>query len=112
MTGKTPATGLFARIPPKAKGILYILSAAFFFSLMTFFVKLSGDVPSMQKVFFRNLIAFFLAFVALARSEEKFHVRKDSWGSLFLRCLFRNARHGRQLLGDRPPRPCRLQHLK
>ena len=36
MTGKTPATGLFARIPPKAKGILYILSAAFFFSLMTF----------------------------------------------------------------------------
>ena len=42
----------------------------------------------MQKVFFRNLIAFFLAFVALARSEEKFHVRKDSWGSLFLRCLF------------------------
>lgn len=77
-----------ARIPPKAKGILYILSAAFFFSLMTFFVKLSGDVPSMQKVFFRNLIAFFLAFIALAKSEEKFHVKKDSWGSLFLRCLF------------------------
>ena len=46
-------SSLTARIPPKAKGILYILSAAFFFSLMTFFVKLSGDVPSMQKVFFR-----------------------------------------------------------
>ncbi len=74
-------------ISPKAKGILYVLSAAFFFSLMTFFVKLSGDVPSMQKVFFRNLIAFFLSFYTLARSEEKFHVRKDSWGWLFLRCF-------------------------
>ena len=46
-------SSLTARIPPKAKGILYILSAAFFFSLMTFFVKLSGDVPSMQKFLWR-----------------------------------------------------------
>ncbi|NLD30626.1 MAG: DMT family transporter, partial [Clostridiales bacterium] len=75
-------------MPPKAKGILYIVLAAFFFSLMTFFVKLSGDVPSIQKVFFRNIVAFVIAFVGLARSEEKFHVRKDSWGPLFLRCAF------------------------
>lgn len=78
---------LAGRVPPKAMGILYIVLAAFFFSLMTFFVKLSGDVPSMQKVFFRNLIAFFVSFVSLARSEEKFHVRRDSWGGLFARCL-------------------------
>ena len=71
---------LIAKVPPKAKGILYIVLAAFFFSLMTFFVKLSGDVPSIQKVFFRNIVAFVIAFVGLARSEEKFHVRKDSWG--------------------------------
>ena len=75
-------------IPPKAMGIVYIVLAAFFFSLMTFFVKLSGDLPSMQKVFFRNLIAFFVAGWGLLRSEEKFHVRKDSWGGLFLRCFF------------------------
>ena len=34
------------------------------------------------------LVAFVIAFVGLARSEEKFHVRKDSWGPLFLRCAF------------------------
>ena len=79
---------LIAKVPPKAKGILYLVLAAFFFSLRTFFVKLSGDVPSIQKVFFRNIVAFVIAFVGLARSEEKFHVRKDSWGPLFLRCAF------------------------
>lgn len=76
------------RVPPKAQGILYILLAAFFFSMMTFFVKLSGDVPSIQKVFFRNIVAFVVGFVMLARSEQKFHVRKDSFGPLFLRCAF------------------------
>lgn len=79
------------RIPAKAKGILYVLSAAFFFSLMTFFVKLSGDVPSIQKVFFRNIVAFVLAFITLARSEEKFHIKKGSLPSLFLRCAFGTA---------------------
>ena len=79
------------KVSAKAKGILYILSAAFFFSLMTFFVKLSGDVPSVQKVFFRNIVAFVLAFITLARSEEKFRVRRDSWGPLFLRCAFGTA---------------------
>ena len=77
-----------SRIPAKAKGILYVLSAAFFFSLMTFFVKLSGDVPSIQKVFFRNIVAFVLAFITLARSDEKFHMRKDSRWPLLLRCVF------------------------
>ena len=38
----------------RKKGILFILSAAFFFSLMTVFVRLSGDVPTMQKAFFRS----------------------------------------------------------
>lgn len=79
---------LTRRIPPKAMGIIYIVFAAFSFSLMTFFVKLSGDLPAMQKVFFRNLIAFFLAGYALLRSTEKFHVQKSSWFGLFLRCLF------------------------
>ena len=82
---------LTTRVPAKARGILYILLAAFFFSMMTFFVKLSGDVPSVQKVFFRNIVAFVVAFVMLARSSEKFHVQKGSWPGLFLRCAFGTA---------------------
>jgi drug/metabolite transporter (DMT)-like permease len=50
------------------KGILFILIAAFFFSLMTVFVRLSGDLPTMQKAFFRNVVAAVVALVLLVRS--------------------------------------------
>lgn len=75
------------KINDHAIGILYILVAAFFFSLMTFFVKLAGDVPTMQKVFFRNAVAMILAGVALARSGEGFHIQKSSWFGLIMRSV-------------------------
>ena len=34
-------------IKDKTKGIIFILLAAFFFSTMSVFVRLSGDVPTM-----------------------------------------------------------------
>ncbi len=37
------------------KGIILIIASAFFFSLMSLFVKLSGDLPSIQKSFFEIL---------------------------------------------------------
>ncbi|MBR6382311.1 MAG: DMT family transporter [Lachnospiraceae bacterium] len=77
--------------PPKsqyAKGILCILAAAFGFSLMTFFVRLSGDVPTMQKAFFRNAVAAVVTVVLLLRSEEKFHIKKTSYTDILFRCLF------------------------
>nr|MCR5477716.1 DMT family transporter [Lachnospiraceae bacterium] len=71
-----------------AKGILCILAAAFGFSLMTFFVRLSGDVPTMQKAFFRNAVAAVVTVVLLLRSEEKFHIKKTSYTDILFRCLF------------------------
>lgn len=35
----------------RSKGILCIISAAFFFALMNLFVKMSGDIPTLQKAF-------------------------------------------------------------
>lgn len=70
------------------QGIFYIILAGFFFSLMTFFVRISGDLPTMQKAFFRNAVAAITAIVMLARSEEGFHIKKGSAPSLFMRCLF------------------------
>lgn len=70
------------------KGILCILAAAFGFSLMTFFVRLSGEVPTMQKAFFRNAFAAIVTVVLLLRSQEKFHVQKGSWGDIAWRCIF------------------------
>jgi drug/metabolite transporter (DMT)-like permease len=71
-----------------AKGIACILVAALGFALMTFFVRLSGDVPTMEKAFFRNAFAAVIAFFTLIRSEDKFKIKKGCFRFIFLRCLF------------------------
>ena len=43
----------------KTKGILCIVTAAFCFAFMSLCVRLAGDLPSMQKILFRNLLAVF-----------------------------------------------------
>ena len=55
---------------------------------MTFFVRLSGDVPTMQKAFFRNAFAAVIAVVSLSRSKERFRIVKGCGFYIFLRCLF------------------------
>ena len=45
----------------KTKGILFILLSALSFAVMNVFVKLAGDLPSVQKSFFRNLVAVVFA---------------------------------------------------
>ena len=47
----------------KKQGILFIIGAGFCFALMTFFVRMAGDLPTIQKAFFRNVVAVFVAFV-------------------------------------------------
>ncbi len=53
----------------KTKGIIYIIISAFFFALMGLFVKLSGDVPIIQKSFFRNAVAMIFAFAVITKSK-------------------------------------------
>lgn len=70
----------------KSIGILYILGAALMFALMNLFVSLAGELPLMQKVFFRNLIAAVAVFILLLFKKEKFRIKNKScllW--LFLR---------------------------
>lgn len=69
----------------KNRGIIHIIAAAFCFALMSFFVRLSGELPSMQKCFFRNIVAVMVAFVLLWRSEDGFQILKGNLGLLFLR---------------------------
>ena len=42
----------------------------------------------MQKAFFRNAYAAIIAVIILSRTEEKFHIKKSSYGDIFMRCLF------------------------
>ena len=72
----------------KHKAILFIILSAFCFSLMNMFVKLSGDVPSIQKSFFRNLVAAGVATFLLYRSNTSFHWQKGNLKYLILRSSF------------------------
>lgn len=75
-----------AGVLQKSVGVLYILGAALMFALMNLFVSLAGELPLMQKVFFRNLIAAGTVFILLLFRKEKFRIKNKScllW--LFLR---------------------------
>lgn len=60
------------KITYRYRGVLYILLSALVFSCMSVCVRLSGDLPTVQKVFFRNLITLFIATSAILRTREKF----------------------------------------
>ena len=53
------------------KGIFFITLSALSFAFMNAFVRLSGDLPSVQKSFFRNLVAFFIALIMIIRSKDQ-----------------------------------------
>ena len=68
--------------------ILFVILDSVGFSLMNFFVKLSGDLPAMQKAFFRNAIALIVSIIVLAGTREKFRIKRESWPWLILRSVF------------------------
>lgn len=71
----------------KYLGIIYILCSAFFFSLMNVFVRLAGDLPSVQKSFFRNFVAMLFALFILKKSKVWFSGKSKNMKYLILRSL-------------------------
>lgn len=74
------------------KGVFFILLSAFSFALMALFVRLSGDVPFVQKTFFRNIVALAITIVSIAAGIfkggiEQYKVPKGSWIFLVLRSI-------------------------
>lgn len=70
------------------KGIILIILSALCFALMGVFVRLAGDLPSIQKSFFRNIVALFFSAAVLIKSKEKPELSKKSLKYLFLRAAF------------------------
>ena len=66
------------------KGILCIIIAGFGFALMSLFVKLSGDLPSIQKGFFRNIIAVFISSIPLIKHWRVINIPRNNTGWLVL----------------------------
>lgn len=76
------------KINKKYLGIIYIIISAFCFALMNTFVKLSGDLPSIQKSFFRNFVAMIFAAILLIKSGQGFKFKKGNLGLLLARSIF------------------------
>jgi len=69
----------------RIKGIILIILSAFGFAMMSAFVKLSGDLPSMQKAFFRNIVSFVIALGMIIYHKESFFGKKENQKLLIMR---------------------------
>ena len=71
----------------KYKGILCILTSAFCFATMNMFVRLSGDLPSIEKSFFRNFVAMIISFLMIIRNKDGFRWEKGNSTLMFVRAF-------------------------
>jgi drug/metabolite transporter (DMT)-like permease len=69
----------------RIKGILHIILAAFGFAMMSFFVRLSGDLPTMEKAFFRNLVAVFVSLFMIQKSGKSIKIKDGCLKYLLIR---------------------------
>lgn len=76
------------KLDEKYKGIIYIILSSFCFAIMNTMVKLAGELPSIQKSFFRNLVAFFFALILLWKNQIGFSIKKGNMKYFILRSLF------------------------
>ena len=76
------------KVRVKYKGILFIVLSALCFAFMNMFVRMAGDLPAVQKSFFRNLIAFAIALMIMIRKKEGLQVEKGNWKYMLLRAAF------------------------
>lgn len=75
----------FNSLSSKTKGVIFIVLSALSFTGMNTFVRLAGDLPTMQKVFFRNFVAMVFAFFAMLKAGDSFKPKKGSVKYLLLR---------------------------
>lgn len=77
------------KINSKNKAIIFLITSAFFFALMGMFVRLSGDLPTFQKMFFRNFIAAIIASIILIKNKVSIlPSKKENVTFLIMRTLF------------------------
>ncbi|MCE4955869.1 DMT family transporter [Macrococcoides caseolyticum] len=72
----------------KLRGIIWLLIASLGFSLMGLFVKLSGDLPVVQKSLFRNIVGMILPLYFVYRHQTKLFGQLKNQPLLMLRSLF------------------------
>lgn len=69
------------------KSVLYMTLASLSFAIMSFMVRLAGDIPLYEKVLFRNLIALIITLVLIAKNRDSIWGQKKNRIFLILRAL-------------------------
>lgn len=70
------------------KAIICVILSAFFFALMSFMIRMVGDLPTYQKAFFRNAIALLFILPSFFKQKCSFNIGKQNLRDLFIRSAF------------------------
>ena len=77
------------KISAKHRGIFFILLSAFCFACMNVCVRMSGDLPTIQKSFFRNAVSLVVALAILLKDKQGIMPNHaSSWPTLLARSFF------------------------
>lgn len=95
------------RLTSAQKGILCIICSAFFFTVMNLCAKLSGDLPSIQKAFFRNSIACCASLFFLIKTRQFALPQKKEYSLLYITGSTGHCRIGFQFLCGQSLSACR-----
>src|SRR5699024_8251991 len=72
-------------VSDRNKGIILMLISSLGFSFMALFVKMAGDIPTLQKTFIRNAVSMVIAFGFVVYYKERFFGKRENQKYLLLR---------------------------
>lgn len=78
---------LYLKINKKTAAVLFIILSALCFTGMNSCVRLSGDLPSVQKSFFRNFMAAIFAAVMLVKAHAPLKIQKGCGAAMVMRAV-------------------------
>lgn len=69
------------------KAILLSILNSLFFAIITVLVKSAGNIPSVQKIFYRNIISAIVLFIVIKIKKEDIKIPKNAKFPLLMRCI-------------------------
>ena len=72
----------------RTRGIICLITSALCFAVMNMSVRLAGDLPTMEKAFFRNAVALVIAVTMLIRTHTGLKWQQGNFKYQFLRAFF------------------------
>lgn len=88
---------LSPKLSPKSQAILLAVTSAFCFALMNVLVRLAGDLPTVQKCVFRNMVSMLFALAVIMQAAKrpptplKFYpvlIMRSCFGTLGILCNY------------------------